>query len=176
MKTLVLAVLACFLADACLAQKSPAQKQHQQQWNEYVYPQDGFAITLPSTPNPHNDNGDRHINVYSVRMGTTVFTLRAVSRAMDCEAGLAEMWDNADSKDRRGEPVIQGTLKQVSLAGMKGLEYETDLGSGQRSLHRYHCADSRKFYIFNVGYQGKQRSPEVDRIIKSFHLVNPAHN
>jgi len=48
---------------------------------------------------------------------------------------------------------------------MKGLEYETEMGSGQRSLHRFQCADEHRFYIFNVGYAGKQRSPEADRII-----------
>lgn len=169
MKKLAPAVFLLFF----IAQAVPAQKP--QQWREYVFPGDGFAITLPSAPSAHNDNGDRHINVYSVRMGTTVFTLRAVSRAMDCEAGLAEMWDDADRKNRP-EPVIQGSLKQVSPAGMKGLEYETELGSGERSLHRFQCADSRKFYIFSFGYRGKQRPPEVARIVNSFHLVNPAHN
>ena len=170
MKKLVLAVFLFTIAHAL-----PAQKQKQAQWREYVFAEeDGFAITLPSPPNPHNDNGDRHIKVYSVRLGTTVFTLRAVSRAMDCETGLAEMWDDANRKDRR-EPVIPGTLKQVSLAGMQGLEYETDLGSGQRSLHRFHCADSRKFYIFNAGYQGKQRPAELMRIINSFRLVSPSY-
>jgi hypothetical protein len=179
MKTIVLAVLSVMLAGAPLAQKSVAQKQaqkpQQSQWREYVYPQDGFAITLPSAPNPHYDGGDRHINVYTVAMGKTVVSLRAISRLMDCETALSEMWDKAENTRNPNEPVIKGSLKQISPAGMKGLEYETEMGSGQRSLHRFQCADEHKFYIFNVGYAGKQRPTEVDRIIKSFHVVNPAH-
>jgi hypothetical protein len=179
MKTIVLAVLGVMLAGAPLAQKSvaqkQAQKQQQSQWREYVYPQDGFAITLPSAPNPHYDGGDRHINVYTVAMGKTVISLRAISRLMDCETALSEMWDKAENTRNPNEPVIKGSLKQISPAGMKGLEYETEMGSGQRSLHRFQCADEHKFYIFNVGYAGKQRPTEVDRIIKSFHVVNPAH-
>jgi hypothetical protein len=179
MKMIVLAVLGVMLAGAPLAQKSvaqkQAQKQQQSQWREYVYPQDGFAITLPSAPNPHYDGGDRHINVYTVAMGKTVVSLRAISRLMDCETALSEMWDKAENTRNPNEPVIKGSLKQISPAGMKGLEYETEMGSGQRSLHRFQCADEHKFYIFNVGYAGKQRPAEVDRIIKSFHVVNPAH-
>jgi hypothetical protein len=179
MKTIVLAVLSVMLAGALLAQKSvaqkQAQKQQQSQWREYVYPQDGFAITLPSAPNPHYDGGDRHINVYTVAMGKTVVSLRAISRLMDCETALSEMWDKAENTRNPNEPVIKGSLKQISPAGMKGMEYETEMGSGQRSLHRFQCADEHKFYIFNVGYAGKQRPTEVDRIIKSFHVVNPAH-
>jgi hypothetical protein len=180
MKTIVLAVLGLMLAGAPLAQKSLAQKRapkqpQQMQWREYVYPQDGFAITLPSAPNPHYDGGDRHINVYTVSMGKTVVSLRAISRLMDCETALSEMWDKAENTRNPNEPVIKGSLKQISPAGMKGLEYETEMGSGERSLHRFQCADEHKFYIFNVGYAGKQRPAEVDRIIKSFHVVNPAH-
>lgn len=175
MKNLVLAVFTLFVVGACLALKSPALKQ-QQQWREYVYPQDGFAIKLPYAPNPHNDNGDRHINVYTVQMGKTVVSLRAISRLMDCETALADQWDKAESNKDPREPVVKGSLKQVSLAGMRGLEYQTELGSGQRSLHRFHCMDEHRFYIFNIGYAGKQRPAEVDRIIQSFHLVNPAHN
>jgi hypothetical protein len=171
-----LSVVSASLVQKTTAQKPVAQKQQQIQWREYVYPQDGFAITLPSTPKPHYDDGDRHINVYTVSMGKTVVSLRAISRLMDCEEGLANQWDKADSNKDPREPVVRGSLKQVSLAGMKGLEYETELGSGERSLHRFHCADEHKFYIFNVGYAGKQRPPEVARIINSFHLVSPVHN
>jgi hypothetical protein len=189
MKKIVLAILVLSLASATFAPQTLAQKQtaqksgtkqavagKQPQWRVYVYPQDGFAITLPYAPRPHYDAGDRHINVYTVTMGKTVVSLRAISRLMDCETGLADLWDKADSNKDPKEPVVRGSLKQVSLAGMKGLQYETELGSGERSLHRFHCADEHKFYIFSVGYAGKQPPPEVARIINSFHLVSQAHN
>ncbi|HZU30604.1 MAG TPA: hypothetical protein VFB79_05780 [Candidatus Angelobacter sp.] len=169
MKRLFAAAFIAILVYVASAQSS------KQQWREYIFPNDDFAITLPASPNPHNDNGDRHINVYAVQMGKTVVSLRVISRAMECEDGLAEMWDKAQNSTDLREPVIKSSLKQLSLPGMQGMEYETDLGGGERSLHRFECADSRKFYIFNVGYQGKQRPPEVTRILNSFHLVNQAH-
>ena len=70
------------------------------------------------------------------------------------------------------EPVIRGSLKQVSLAGMQGLEYETGKGA-ERNLHRFHCGN-KIFYIFSAGYNGK-RPADLNRIIDSFQAVNPAH-
>lgn len=154
------------------AQKASAQKSAQQ-WREFIFPQDGFAITLPYSPKTSYDGGDKHIAVYSVQMGKTVVTLRAISRLMDCETALADQWDTANGKETSN--LVKNTLKQISPLGMKGLEYETELGSGERSLHRFQCADEHKFYMFSAGYTGKVRPPEVDRIIKSFHLVSPVH-
>jgi hypothetical protein len=146
--------------------------QSKQQWRSYVYPEDGFRITLPSLPNAHNDGGDAHIHVYSVRLnGGAVFSLRAVHRLTDCETTLADLWDKAESDRDPQQPVVRGSLKQVSLAGLKGLEYET-AQSGERNLHRFQCGN-KIFYIFSAGYKGK-RPADLDRIINSFETVNPA--
>jgi hypothetical protein len=175
MKNIVVAALALFLVGACLAEKhSVAKQQGQQQWRPYVYPDDGFAITLPAQTTPRNDGGDRHIHLYTVRLADgTIFNLRAVHRLMDCETTLADLWDKADGNKDPKEPVIRGTLKQVSLAGLQGLEYETGTSS-ERNLHRFHCGN-KIFYIISAGYKGK-RPADVNRIINSFQVVNPAHN
>lgn len=178
MKTIVLAVLGVMLIGAPLAQKSVAQKRAQNkqqttQWRPYVYPDDGFAITLPAPTTPHNDGGDRHIHLYSVRLESgTIFNLRAVHKLMDCETTLADLWDKADNNKDPREPVIRGTLKQVELSGLRGLEYETG-SSDERNLHRFHCGD-KIFYIISAGYKGK-RPADVNKIINSFQVVNPAH-
>jgi len=178
MKTIVLIILGVMLIGAPLAQKSAAQKHPQkqqstQQWRPYVYPDDGFAITLPAPTTPRNDGGDRHIHLYTIRLEDgTIFNLRAVHRLMDCETTLADLWDKADSNKDPKEPVIRGTLKQVDLAGLRGLEYETG-SSDERNLHRFHCGD-KIFYIISAGYKGK-RPADVNKIINSFQVVNPAH-
>ena len=41
------------------------------------------------------------------------------------------------------------------------------------SLHRFHCGD-KIFYIISAGYKGK-RPADVNKIINSFQVVNPAH-
>jgi hypothetical protein len=173
MKNIVVAAFALFLVGACIAEKHSAAKQPAQQWRAYVYPDDGFAITLPAQTIPRNDGGDRHIHVYTVRLESgTIFNLRAVHRLMDCETTLADLWDKAESTKDAAEPVVRGSLKEVSLAGLRGLEYETGK-SDERTLHRFHCGN-KIFYIFSAGYKGK-RPADVNRIINSFQVVNPAH-
>jgi hypothetical protein len=179
MKKIFLAVLALSVVSAAFVQKPVVQKpvaektSVQKQWRAYVYPDDGFGITLPAPTTPHNDSGDRHIHVYTVRLESgTIFSLRAVHKLMDCETTLADLWDKAESNKDPREPVVRGSLKQVSLAGLQGLEYETTQ-AGERSLHRFQCGN-KLFYIFSAGYKGK-RPVDLDRIINSFQVVNPAH-
>lgn len=168
MKRLFAATLTALLVFSASAQ------QAKQQWRAYVFPDDGFGITLPAPTTPHNDGGDRHIHVYTVRLQDgTIFNLRAVHRLMDCDTTLADLWDKAQNNGDPKEPVVRGSLKQVSLAGLQGLEYETG-ESSERNLHRFHCGN-KIFYIFSVGYKGK-RPADVNRIINSFQVVNPAHN
>jgi len=171
MKKLFAAVLV-FVFVLSLVGAAPAW-QAKQQWKAYVYPDDGFRLLLPSQPSIQNDGGDDHIHVYSIRLaGGAVFSLRAVRRLTDCETTLADLWDKAESDKDPGQPVVRGSLKQVSLSGLKGLEYETTQAS-ERNLHRFHCGN-KIFYIFSAGYKGK-RPADLDRIINSFQTVNPAH-
>jgi hypothetical protein len=165
MRSVFAAVLISILVYPTLAQKP------KQQWRSYVFPDDGFGISLPTQVTPYNDGGDRHIHVYTARAADgTVFSLRAVRRLMDCETTLADLWDKADANKDPREPVVRGSLKEVSLDGLRGLEYETGK-TAERTLHRFHCGN-KIFYIISAGYKGK-RPPEVDRIISSFHQVNP---
>ena len=162
-----------FFAVLMLSFACSALAQSRQQWRTYVFPDDGFSISLPAPVTPHNDGGDRHIHVYSVRLANGgVFSLRAVHRLMDCETTLADLWDKADQNKDPNEPVVRGSLKQVSLDELKGLEYETGTAREQ-TLHRFHCGN-KIFYIFSAGYKGK-RPAELDKIINSFRQVNPAH-
>ena len=168
MRSLFAAVLIATLISPTLA-----QKQSQQQWRPYIFPDDGFSITLPTPVTPYNDNGDRHIHVYTVRLSNGgVFSLRAVHKLMDCETTLADLWDKADANKDPQDPVVRGSLKQVSLDGLSGLEYETSK-AGERNLHRFQCGN-KIFYMFSAGYKGK-RPAELDKIINSFHQVNPVH-
>src|SRR6267142_4297620 len=100
MKTLLAAVLFVILA-------APAPAwQSKQKWKPYIYPDDGFSITLPSQPIPQNDQGDPHIHLYSIHLeGGAVFSLRVVHRLTDCETTLPDLWDKANANQDANEPV-----------------------------------------------------------------------
>lgn len=160
-----------FVAIAVL---STLAQQPKQQWRPYLFPDDGFGITLPGPVTPHDDNGDRHIHLYSVTLANgSIFSLRVVHRLMDCDTALAELWDKAQNNSDQSAPVVPGSLKQVSLDGLQGMEYETTTPAGDRILHRFHCGN-KLFYMFSAGYKGK-RPADLDRIINSFQVVNPVH-
>ncbi|HLW53333.1 MAG TPA: hypothetical protein VKW06_10860 [Candidatus Angelobacter sp.] len=160
-----------FVSIALLAASA---QQPKQQWRAYLYPDDGFGITLPAPTTPHDDAGDRHIHVYTVPLGNgSIFNLRVVHRLMDCDTALADLWDKAQNNSDPREPVAPASLKQVSLDGLQGMEYETTSQAGERILHRFHCGN-KLFYIFSAGYKGK-RPADLERIINSFKVVNPAH-
>ena len=147
-------------------------QQQKQQWRAYLYLDDGFAIALPGPTTPYDDGGDRHTHVYPVRLENgSLFSLRVVHRLMDCDTALAGLWDKAQSNSDQRELVVQGSLKQVSLDGLQGLEYETSNQTDERVLHRFHCGN-KLFYIFSAGYKGK-RPADVERIINSFQVVKP---
>src|SRR5262249_54371771 len=138
-----------------IAVLAASAQQHKQQSKPYIFPDDGFGITLPAPVTPHDDAGDRHIHVYSVPLGDgSIFSLRVVHRLMDCETTLADLWDKAQSNSDQNSPVVEGSLKQVSLAGLQGLEYETTAPAGERVLHRFQCGN-KLFYIFSAGYKAK---------------------
>ncbi len=179
MKTIVLAILCVMLIGAPLAQKSLAQKRRNK---TTIHRSSGdptstrtMDLPLPCLP--------RLRPVTMVATAISTFTPSAcktglsstcapVHKLMDCETTLADLWDKADANKNPKEPVIRGTLKQVELSGLRGLEYETG-SSDQRSLHRFQCGD-KIFYIISAGYKGK-RPADVNRIINSFQVVNPAH-
>ena len=172
MKKILAAILVSISVVAVAAQ------QPKQQWKPYLYPDDGFGITLPAPVTPHDDAGDPHIHVFTVPLGDgSVFSLRVVHRLMDCDTTLADLWDKAQSNTNgnsdQHESVIAGSLKQVSLAGLQGLEYETAAQGGERILHRFHCGN-KLFYIFSAGYKGR-RPADLERIINSFQVVDLAH-
>ena len=159
---------------ASIAVLAASAQQQKLQWKAYLYPDDGFGITLPAPVTPHDDGDDRHIHVYTVPLGDgSIFNLRVVHRTMDCDTTLADLWDKAQSNSDQREPAVEGSLKQVSLAGLQGLEYETTPQAGERILHRFHCGN-KLFYIFSAGYKEK-RPADLQRIITSFQVVSPAH-
>src|SRR5215813_11415223 len=83
-------------------------QQHKQQWKPYIFPDDGFGITLSAPVTPRDDAGDRHIHVYSVPLADgSMFNLRVVHRLMDCETTLADLWDKAQSNSDQGAPVVE---------------------------------------------------------------------
>jgi hypothetical protein len=162
-----LVVLSVFTA----AQGTTASTQHQNsEWKEYAFPEDGFAITLPEAPHPHPDAALPEMTVYTVSLPpNSKFSLRVSHQDRDCAATLSELRDGA-LKGKSG--IDPKSVKDVSVAGHPGLEYQYKLGSDRFSADRFYCVNGR-FYTFSTSWPSAQPLPQAGtRIVSSFRLLN----
>ncbi len=144
--------------------------QAQSAWKEYIYPQDGFAVMLPYEPSPHQDSNNPDITVYTVRVeGKVGLSIRVVHENRDCAATLGLLRDGAKAGRQPG--IDLPSIREFSLNGYPGVEYEYGVESDQKHYERYYCVNKR-FYIFSFGWPDTQPKPqEALRVIRSFRLL-----
>jgi hypothetical protein len=159
---LLLLVLAC----GALAQKKAGP-----QWKEYTYVEDNFAIRAPASPGIYPDPQASDVQIYRWALAPgVIFTVHSGVRP-NCLNVLAT-FKSASLKSKYGE-TIPGSIKDISLNGYKGLEYEMVLVTGRRAFERLYCT-KEKSYSVTVAYPGKQSKPvEADRMFSSFRLLEP---
>lgn len=110
-------------ASFIFAQQQKPQWHPWPQWKEYVYAEDGFAITLPEDPHPHPDASLADTTVYTVVVPPQGnLSLRVLRQERDCAATL-----DGGLKGKAGIDPL--SVKEVSVAGHPGLESMDKLGS-----------------------------------------------
>lgn len=149
-----------------------AQKTKQAQWKEYIYPEDKFAISALASPGIYPDPQASDVQIYRWELAPQViFTIHTGIRP-NCLNVLATL-KSSPPKSRFGENV-PGSMKDISLNGYKGLEYETHLTTGRRAFERLYCT-TQKSYSVTVAFPGNQTRPlEADRMFSSFRIINPS--
>ena len=149
-----------------LAGQTPASS-----WKEYVYPDDGFAITLPMAPDVHKDPS--HPSMFYTLHPTSdiVMGVMVESRIDDCQAALASF------RSGMSPAVGPSRLKDFSANGHNGFEYENNGHQGDEVYGRYFCVNG-KFYTLTATWPVDDPKPAVvPRIMDSFRILNPgSHN
>jgi len=88
---------------------------------EYVFADDGFAITLPEAPNPHPDAALPDMTVYTVSiLPGAILSFRVSHENRDCMEGLAQLKDDARKGKSHGDP---SSVKDVSIDGYLGVKF-----------------------------------------------------
>jgi|HubBroStandDraft_1064217.scaffolds.fasta_scaffold00003_88 hypothetical protein len=153
--------------------KAPTTIKSQTEWKEYVFGDDGFAVTLPDSPKPHSDATLPEFTVYSVSLpGNAMLSLRVSHQERDCAATLAQLRDSA-LKGKSG--IDPSSVKNPSIDGNQGLEYEYTLSRDGGSSDRFYCVNGR-FYAFSMRWLGTQAPPpSVGHVVASFRLLNTGH-
>ena len=146
-----------------------------QGWKEYVFREDGFAITLPGEPKPHPDASAPDMTVYSASLAPGLgLTLRVSHQNRDCSETLTQLRDGGLQGKSGIDPA---SVKEVSLGSHPGIEYYYKLSTDRVSRDRFYCVNGW-FYAFSSSSPTAHPSFEAaDRVMRSFRLLDtPASN
>ena len=157
---------------ACVALVAQAQSG----WKEYVYAEDGFAISAPMQPTFQTESKDTPIGSvdahnYTIDLGNGIAiginaTDFKIGQAVDAKlilaatkAGLAES--------------LQGKIvseKEISLGSEPGLELEVVTDTNHMRF-RYFFINGKLFALMSTAPLAKPFAPETTRMFDSFRLV-----
>jgi hypothetical protein len=164
MKTKVapISVLVLMLGGLLAAQRSAPS------WKEYVYPSDGFAISLPSPPSAWKDPDHPNTQYTLHPSSDVVINLSAAGDVEDCPAQLGS-WKQG-MRDRWGA----SSLKDISQGGHAGFECEHKGAQGDEVYGRFFCENGTLYTVAASWPVDTPKPSVVTRIVESFRILNPA--
>jgi len=140
-------------------------------WAEYMFAKDGFAITSPFAPNPHPDTQLADSTAYTIHFPSTdeAITLKVLHQPHDCDTYLSELKSGVLARKQPG--VNPSSLKEISINGCKGVQYESHVNPDRVLQERYYCAKNL-FYAFAIVHPAhRPLSADANRLLDSFRLI-----
>jgi hypothetical protein len=154
--------LSCNLA---LAAQNPSWS-----WQEYTYPDNGFAITLPAAPDIHKDL-NKPTTIYSLHATSDIIVKVSVASGVeDCPATLASL------RGQSAQLMGQSSVKDFSGTGYPGFEYESNGNQGDRIYGRLLCAGGNLYSVESSWPVDDPKPDVVTRIVDSFRILNAPHS
>lgn len=145
-------------------------QQEKPTWREYTYPADGFAVTAPTEPKPHDSPALPGATAYMVQLGADTGVVLRAKTTPDCSAVVPRLKEGLlGGKD---STVDISSLKDLILDRHPGLEYKRKAISNT-ILERCYCTDGR-LYVLTATWPSSQSFPPAEaRILDSFRLLAP---
>jgi hypothetical protein len=164
-------VLIVSLAFACPA--SVLSQQEKSTWKEYRSAVDGFALTVPTLPTPHDSPAFPGATAYLIPLKEpdSGVVLRVKNEGHDCSGVIALL------KSGKKSSADASSVRDLSIEGHPGVEYRWKKSSSYTILERWYCVDAR-LYVFSVNWPTAQSFPtEATIILDSFRLLSkePPH-
>ena len=145
-------------------------------WKEYVYAEDGFAISAPMQPTLQTESKDTPIGSvdahnYTVDLGNeTAVGVNATDFKMGqgIDAKLVLAATKAGLAESLQAKIV--SEKEISLGSEPGLELELVTDSTHLRF-RYFFIDGKLFALMSTAPLAKPFAPETTRMFDSFRLV-----
>ncbi len=145
-------------------------------WQEYVYANDGFAISAPSKPMTETSTvnspfGPVEMHFYSIPMENDSGFMAIASELHPSDTRTPQqVLENA--RDGAVASVNGKLLSQapVSLDNKPGLQIEVDTGK-YHSRIRYYFAGRILYQLMSIAPLGQPLPAETARFVDSFHFV-----
>lgn len=140
---------------------APVLSQEKSTWKEYRFTADGFALTVPTLPTPHDSPAFPGATVYEVPLkADSGVVLRVKKLGHDCSGVISLL------KSPSARPV-----REISIEGHTGVEDRWNKSSVSTILERWFCVGER-LYVFLVNWPTAQPFPtEATMILDSFRLL-----
>ena len=135
-----------------------------EQWKEYSFPKDKFAISAPSAPYLHADPDNLGVRVYSFQLDpNSRLAIRVADWKIDCDAKRKQLKENAPATS---------ALREFSLGNLTGMELTEPSRTTPGSVvtERFFCLPD-KVITLSIGYPTKASSVSVKRILDSFRVT-----
>ena len=146
--------------------------QSQILWKEYIFADDGFAITLPSDPHPHKSPQVPNGMAYSVPLSSggrlSLYMEEANDKCVDTVRG--QLGNAKSTAESRGFTVISS--REVEGTGYAGVEFVQKVPTGKIDYERWICA-AHRLYLFAADWNPDESEPkDLQRIVDSWRVVS----
>lgn len=146
-------------------------QQQEQTWKEYKSPSDGFALTVPTLPTPHDSPVIPGATAYTIPLrADSGVVLRVTKKAPDCANVISHLKERIRNGGDSGG-LDASSAKDISIDGHPGFEYRWKKSYSYKILERWYCVEGR-LYVFSVNWPSDQPFPTAaTRILDSFRLL-----
>ena len=158
---------------------SPKSKSNSEpKWEEFFYPDDGFAITLPERPESYKSTqvpgGMAYKLILPQHPGNLWVILHVGTAPASCENVLNRYRDAVKrSQADDGASKKPAVVREVKIDGHIAIESEADSfpnGEKYTGYEHFQCVDKR-LYIFTASFPADSPRTDLNRILNSFRFV-----